>query len=256
MLKNNFNIIIFSGLLFFFGINIYASRLDELMEKGNSAFQNEQYEEALRYYNEILNEGYVSYGLHYNLGNTYFRLNQLGLSILNYERALKLSPNDEDVLYNLNIVKARTKDRIKEVPEIFITQWWNTIISTISPKGWSILVIGFYLILLVLIVFWLFTKSPVVRQSVFYLGFANIFLLLICVLFLFTSIQRENSNKYGVLLTEEITAKLSPDSDSGDAFLIHEGVKFEIEDELMDWAEIKLPDGKVGWLPKVSFDEI
>jgi tetratricopeptide (TPR) repeat protein len=249
-------IILYISVIFVTSYQVYASRIDELMNNGNLAYQQNNYQKALNYYNQILNEGYVSFGLYYNLGNTYFRLDKLGMSILYYERALKLSPNDEDAIYNLEIVKARTIDRIKEVPKIFVVLWWDTFIAFFSPKGWSILVVTFYIILLIIIIVWFYAKTNLLRQTLFYSGIVNAIILAVSIIFLFSSLNRETSKKYGILLQEEITTKLSPDLNSGDAFLIHEGVKFEISDELNDWSEIKLSDGKVGWIPKVSFEEI
>jgi SH3-like domain-containing protein len=38
--------------------------------------------------------------------------------------------------------------------------------------------------------------------------------------------------------------------------VIHEGIKFKIEDEVNSWVKIKLSDGKVGWLPNNVFEVI
>ncbi|NOX17419.1 MAG: tetratricopeptide repeat protein [Chlorobi bacterium] len=232
------------------------AHIDEWMRAGNEAYRADKYSEALTDYLKIENEGYAGVGLYYNLGNTYYRLGQLGKAILYYERALLLDPNNEDVIYNLQIAKAHTKDKIKEVPKIFLAQWWDTLISYFSPKGWAFFLVIFFLVFLALLAVWFFTKNVAVRQSAFFIGIVDIIIVALLTVFLFTSLKRESSNRHGVLLAEEVTAKLSPDEKSGDAFIIHEGLKFKIEDELRDWAEIKLPDGKVGWLPKEAFEEI
>jgi tetratricopeptide (TPR) repeat protein len=246
------------ALLLFITASLFAqdAHIDEWMNAGNEAYRADKYSEALDDYLKIENEGYAGVGLYYNLGNTYYRLGQLGKAILYYERALLLDPNNEDVIYNLQIAKAHTKDKIKEVPKIFLAQWWETLISFFSPKGWAFFLVIFYISFIALLGVWFFTKSAAVRQSVFFVGLVDLIIVALLAVFLFSALKRESSNRHGVLITEEVTAKLSPDEKSGDAFIIHEGLKFKIEDELRDWAEIKLPDGKVGWLPKETYEEI
>ncbi|PIQ08501.1 MAG: competence protein, partial [Ignavibacteriales bacterium CG18_big_fil_WC_8_21_14_2_50_31_20] len=146
-------------LLFVLSSLIFASQQDEIMNDANNYYQNKQYEKAIEKYNSILELNFESSALYYNLGNAYFRTNQIGKSILNYERALKLDPNNEDLQYNLAIVKARTADRIKEVPKLFIIEWWEMLISSLSTVMWQVLVLIFYLIFLMSITIYFVTKS-------------------------------------------------------------------------------------------------
>lgn len=249
-------IIVFSMILFLSAEVLGNGRLNDLMNKGNAAFQKENYEEALKNYTTILNEGYVSTALYYNIGNVYYRLGKLGLSILYYEKTLKLSPDNENAAYNLKIAKAHTKDKIKEVPELFIIKWWNSFLSILPSSSWAILVLAVYFVVLLFAAGWFFTKSSSVKQYTFFGGTAALGILLLSIIFLISAINHENSKKFGILLQPVTTAKASPDKGSSDAFVIHEGVKFQLEDELQGWSEIKLPDGKVGWIPKKSFGEI
>lgn len=250
-------LIILSILLLVFASGIFgANRVDELMNKGNKNYQNKNYEKALENYKSVLNEGFVSPALYYNIGNTYYRLGKLGKSILYFEKTLKLSPDDEDALYNLNIAKAHTKDRIKEVPQLFIVKWWNSFLTLLPASGWAAAVLIVYFILLLLIALWFFTRNSDVKQFSTLGGIAVVIVLIISITLLVSSTNHENSNKYGILLQSVTTAKASPDDDSSDAFVIHEGVKFSIEDQLQGWSEIKLADGKVGWIPQKSFGEI
>ena len=125
------------------------------MQSGNTFYQKENYEAAAKEYESVLENGYESAPLYYNLGNSYFRLNELGKAILNYEKALKLEPGDEDVIYNLRIAEARTIDKIQEVPEIFISEWWNVLVAIFPVSGWGIVFIILYLFMLVLIALYL-----------------------------------------------------------------------------------------------------
>jgi len=233
-----------------------ASFIDDLMEAGNKAYQDGNYEEALNNYEKILHEGYVSPALFYNIGNSHFRQNQIGLAILNYERSLKMKPNDENVIYNLNIAKARIVDRIQTVPELFIFSWWKSIITTFNASGWSLIVLILYLALIVIAIVWFITKSSNLKSVLFISGMANAVVLLIAVILLISSIRFETENDFGILLQTTVTAKASPTDKSGDAFVIHEGVKFQITDKLDQWSEIKLEDGKIGWILQNTFEKI
>ncbi|MFH1196181.1 MAG: tetratricopeptide repeat protein [bacterium] len=236
--------------------NACAADPETLIKKGNEYYQNKQYSDAIEAYEQILNEGYIGASLYYNLGNAYFRAGKLGRAVLNYERALRLEPNDDDIEYNLAIARSRTVDRIKEVPQIFLVEWWVTLVTAFTPSGWAFIVILFYLLLLFYVGFYYLTKKLNLKRWAFIAGSINLGILLLTVIILIASINREKSTDFGILIESIITTKLSPDSKSNDAFVIHEGVKFAIEDRVNEWTRIRLTDGKVGWLPDKSFEKI
>ena len=232
------------------------SEAETSIQNGNSLYQKGDYDGAVKSYESVLKLGFESASLYYNIGNSYFRLNNLGKSILNYEKALKLEPGDEDVIYNLRIAQARTIDQIQSVPKIFLVEWWEEAVTSFSLSGWGALMISFYLIMIVSVGFYSFTRSGKIQRLAFYFGSINLsFLVLILILFI-SRYNREATANFGVLLAETTTAKQSPNDQSSDAFVIHEGVKFEIEESFNNWAKIKLADGKVGWLTESSFEGI
>lgn len=234
----------------------YQTEAEALMQNGNSLYQNGDYHEAANVYEEVLNLGFESAALYYNLGNSYFRLNNLGKAILNYEKALKLEPSDDDVNYNLRIAQSRTIDKIQTVPQIFISEWWNILITGFSVSGWGIIFIVFYVLLIFLIGVYFLTRSGRIQRFVFFTGSVNIAILFFVLVLFVSSYNREATLSYGILIEEIVTAKQSPNEQSSDAFVIHEGVKFEIEETLNNWAKIKLADGKVGWVIQNCFEGI
>ncbi len=232
------------------------AQADDLMKEGNDFYQQEKYSEAIEAYNKILNQGFESSALYYNLGNANYRKGDLGKAILYYEKGLKLSPGDEDIEYNLQVANARTVDRITEVPKLFIVEWWEALISLFTVSGWALVVAVLFILLLVIATIYYFVRNFNLQKLLLLAGISNLVVLLFAVVFMVAQINRETSMEYGVLLQESISAKISPDEKSNDAFVIHEGIKFEIQDELNEWAKIKLADGKVGWLPNSSFESI
>ncbi len=243
-------------VFFLIGSSIFAQNIETLMKTGNEAYQNNKYSEAIDNYQKIIKQGYISSELFYNLGNAYFKNNKLGKAILYYEKALKLSPLDEDAAYNLKIAKARTVDKIKEIPQLFIVRWWNILLSVFNTSGWQIIVLVFYFLLLASIGVYFLIKNINIQRIAFILGFFNLIAFAISVILLISSYTRETSNNYGILQKSVASVKISPDSQSNDAFVIHEGSKFLIEDKVNNWVKIKLADGKVGWLPENTFETI
>lgn len=243
-------------ITFFLSSQFFAQELDALMESGNSFYQNKDYENAIKSYESILNQGYLSSELYYNLGNSYFRIGNLGKSILYYEKSLKLEPGNEDASYNLRIAKARTVDKIQEIPPIFIVKWWNMLLAYFSSSGWQVVVIIFYILLLVCIGLYFLIKNLQVQKFSFLFGVLNLAAFILSIILFISSLTREASQDFGVVQKQTISVKISPDQQSNDAFVIHEGTKFEIEEKLKSWAKIKLVDGKVGWLPNSSFEVI
>lgn len=242
-------------LLIFFN-SVFASEAEVLMNEANQLYQNKNYETAIEKYNSILVEEYESPALYYNIGNSYYRSAQVGLAILNYERGLKLDPSNEDLLYNLSIIKARTADRIKEVPKLFIVEWWELLLSVLSTTMWQIVVILFYLLLLGSIVLYFFTKSGTTQRLTVFSSLFGLLGVIIFSIILFANLQRETSTDYGILTTHTISAKQSPNETSDDLFVIHEGLKVAVQETFGEWYKIKLSDGKVGWLPKNSLEMI
>ena len=229
---------------------------DDMMKNANKFYQDGQIELAVHAYEKILAEGYESGALYFNLGNSYFKSGKLGYAIYNYEKGLKIQPNDEDLAYNLKIANARSADKITEVPKLFIISWWEGLITAFSVTGWSVIVIIFYLLLLTCIAVYLLVRRSKLQRIAFMGGSVLLAFLVLMVFMLFARIGRESSTNYGIMLSPSYSVKISPDLKSNDAFVIHEGIKFVIEDHVGDWSKIRLVDGKVGWVQKDSLGQI
>jgi tetratricopeptide (TPR) repeat protein len=237
-------------LLLIFASVALLAQPETFMEQGNHYYQKQQYDKAIQSYEKVVNEGYESAELYYNLGNAYYRKGNLGYAILNYERALKLSPGDEDIQHNLALANSRTIDRINTLPDFFLFQWWESFLALLTFSGWVYLSYIFYILLLLLVIFYFFTRRPDYQRLTFFAGLAALFLLLISISISVIKYNREFNIKNGVVVEQSATAKLSPDPDSKDAFVIHEGLKVRVEDKVDKYYRIRLKDGKLGWLPQ------
>jgi len=151
---------------------------DTLISKANEAYNQGLYDSAIATYSLVLDQNLESYQLYYNMGNAYFKKNDLASAILFYEKAKKIAHNDEDVLFNLNIANSMIVDKIEKVPELFYKKWWNYFYNMFSEDMWTVFSVVSWIILLLFIGIFSIAKTRKVKKLSFYLG----------LLFLFTSI--------------------------------------------------------------------
>jgi tetratricopeptide (TPR) repeat protein len=221
-----------------------------LMEAGNSRYQENDFLGALEAYLDILDAGLESPDLYYNLGNVYFKLGELGRSILNYERALGLAPGDPDVLANLELARSLTADEIEPLPRfwvISVASWWTNLL----PRRMLILaVVLTYSLAAAGICIRILSKRATPARIGTWLLMGNGFALL----FLGTTLlAREGAfgkTEWGIVMTEEVQVRSAPAAeDDLILFLVHEGTKVRLDQRTDLWSEIVLEDGRVGWVP-------
>jgi len=229
---------------------------DSLIARANQAYNQGLYDSAIQVYSKVLDKGLESYELYYNMGNAYFKNNQLPSAILYFEKAKKLAPNNEDVNFNLSIANSMIVDKIEQVPEMFYEKWWDYFYNALGEDAWTILFIVSWVVLLFFIGLFFLTKSRSIKKVSFYLG----------VLFLLTTIATfglssqkyyyTKENKEAIIFTPTVTAKSSPTQSAVDLFVIHEGTKVQIMDEVQGWIKIRIRNGSIGWLPGDSMKRI
>lgn len=241
-------------MLISFG-NVFA-QLEVLKDSADQAYINKQFTEAIQAYEQILAQEYVSAELHYNLGNAYYKMGNLSASILNYERALKLAPNDEDIQFNLRLANLSVKDNVEEIPQLFFVRWWNQVVKTFSTDGWAwSAVISIILGLLGFLLF-RFSNDEGMRRLTFYTG------LIVMIWGGFSMYAAQKSYNHAinderaVIFAPTINAKSAPDKKGKDLFVIHEGLVVTVQDELNGWSRIRLTNGNVGWIPSESLERI
>ena len=241
--------------IFLFSINLQASSIQSL-DSANTAYKKGSFDKAVESYESILIEGFESAEVYYNLGNSYFKLRNYPKAILNFERAKLLNPEDEDINYNLNLLNSYIVDKVTPLPEFIVYTWVKTIIHRFSVNEWSVFSLSFFSISLLLFLFFLFSGISFLRKLFFWTGTVLLFLFIISTIFAFNS-RSEIVNNHAAIITAGVTtAKSSPDYSSTDLFIIHEGTKVIINEELDEWTEIKLLDGSIGWIKSKDFEKI
>jgi len=233
-----------------------AKDVNSSMQQASEYYRNAEFDKAINIYEQLRSEGYEGTSLYFNLSNSYYRIGKLGFAILNYERALKISPSDEDVKHNLAFANLSTVDRIQPLPTFFLFEWWQTLLNSLSVNGWSYAAYFFYMTLLALIVLYFYARTISQQKLILFSGLGTLFILALILSLLIVKINQEQTLISGVVIEQSITVKTSPDVKSTDAFVIHEGLKVNLEDRLDEWIKIRLADGKVGWIENDTIEKI
>lgn len=243
-------------ILILFSLNIFASQELETFKQANTYYQNGDYNKALEGYQTILDNGYESSELYFNLGNTYYKLDLIGKSILNYERAKKLDPSNEDIVFNLKIVELRTVDKIDEIPQFFLKEIGANLINSLSSDTWSILsILSFSFASLMLILF-LFSSSSTFKKTSFLVATISVLIGLFTIISASNRATIEIEGNKAVIMNATAYVKSSPSEESTDLFILHEGTRCIIEDSVGEWFKVKIADGNVGWVSQSAIERV
>ncbi len=219
-----------------------------LWDEANTAYLRSDFHTASRIYRQILERGEHSSKLYYNLGNASFKEEKLGEAILYYHRALRLNPADEDARYNLSVAENRTIDRIETIPEFFLKTWMRSVRSLLSGTAWTILSLILLTLTLGAVLFYLLSQRLNLRKAGFYTTLCALLLFLVCTAFAAADRSEQISRNKAVVLSTSVPVKSSPDKAATDLFVLHEGTTLDVGEQMGDWSEITLTDGKKGWL--------
>ena len=232
----------------FFQLTLYATNSDTILMRAKHFYEQNEYSKAIVEYESLVDSGFISAALFYNLGNAYFRNNNLKWAILYYERAKRLAPNDEAINDNLELSYTLIFDKVEAVPELFLLTWGKAIRDMMTVRAWSWLSIGSFITMLVFGLIFLFIRKISVRQIAFGI-------CLTCILLSATSFTFGYFNKANIERTDEaivfvpsVTIKSSPTDSGNNLFILHEGIKVRIEDRIGEWCEVRIADGKKGWI--------
>jgi len=233
-----------------------AESIDATKIKGDSAYIQEDYDTAIQLYEALLKNGEAA-EVYYNLGNSYYKKGEIAKAVLNYERALLLQPGNGDTRANLEIARAKTIDKVEPVPEVFFISWFKSLTNCMSADTWAVWGIVSFILLVMSLCFFIFSKQASRKKTAFIAGI--VFLIVTIGSNAFASLQKErlvNRNE-AIITSPSVTVRSSPSESGTGLFILHEGRKVSVKDNTMkEWKEIRLEDGKVGWVPASTIELI
>lgn len=228
---------------------ITKKNADDEYKKGN-------YVQAIRDYEELLKKG-PSVELYYNLGNAYYRVDNITRAVLNYERALKLSPGDEDIRFNLQMARSKTIDKITPKSEMFFVTWYKSLVNITSVDGWAKTAMFSLAVALVLVLCYLFGRKLIIRKAGFYGAVAFMVLFVLSNVFAYAQMQILTQRSGAVVVSPSAALRKTPVPNSEYNSIIHEGSRVEIVDDTMkDWKLVELEDGREGWMLSSQMERI
>lgn len=238
--------------------NSAAEPLDmqELWERGNRLYSAGDYNGAVASYDSIVNAGWESAPLYYNLAGAYFKAGKSGKAILNYHRAQRLDPSNDDVAYNLAYAESFIKDKIEEVPTLALGRWIGRVGHILSADGWGILSLILLGIVLISAVFYALALRRSIRKTGFVVAVVSAVLLVGAVSFGISARTKLLSEDEAVVLSSAAVVKASPERTGKDLFILHEGTTIEVLGEFGEWSEIRIADGNEGWIRTASIEKI
>lgn len=201
-------------------------------------------------------QGKVSSDLYYNLGNAYFRVNEISLALLNYERAHLYNPGDRDIKYNIEYARTKIEDKILTADNFFLKIWFTGVRDILPSNSWAVLSIVFFIIFIGCLFLFFFSKQLTLKKTGFYAGVVLFIFLLFTNIFAYSQKKNVENRNTAIIMAGSVPVVSSPNTTSKELFTLHAGTKVTITKEDGSWCEIEIENGNVGWIQKDKLEII
>ena len=238
--------------LFLIPMNLSADQVrdaDSLWNQGVELYNAGKWSEAADAFLEIESMGVESAGLCYNIGNCYFRQDDaLGKAILYYERSLKLDPSFDDARFNLSMAQAATLDNIESIPPFVLVTWLRGLMDCLDSNSWAVISLILFVVTAVLLLLFRFGFSLTLRKVSFFTMLITLIFALSSLGFSVASGRDAQSHDEAVVTARDCSVKSAPSQMEKTLFILHEGTKVSVLDNVGQWERVKLGDGREGWV--------
>lgn len=228
---------------------ITKSNADNEYKKGN-------YQQAIKDYTELLKGG-QSAEVYYNLGNAYYRTDNIANAILCYERALLLSPSDGDIQFNLQLAQSKTIDKITPEPQMFLVKWWKSAVNLMNIDAWATTAVISFILFLAMLSLYMLSRRVALRKVGFFSGIVLLVVFILSNVFALEQKQQFTQRTGAIVMSPSLQLKKTPDDKAENIIVVHEGTRVDIIDDTMkEWKQVKLGDGREGWLKLSQIEKI
>jgi len=233
------------------GFASYAQS-EVLFKRATDAYNEGDYNKAVENYLKILEAGEHSAELYFNLGNSYYKLNQVAPSIYYYEKALLLKPNDSEITNNLGYAQNMTLDAIEVMPETGLSKIYNDITSFLSFEQWAYIGVLFMILFVLLYIGFYYLKYATQKRIAFITSFISLIIAIVSVVLAFLQFSDFQADQPAIVFDNEAQVTSEPNKRSQVVFTLHEGTKLNVLEELEGYKKIRIADGQTGWLNSES----
>lgn len=225
---------------------------EDLFGEANTAYNQGNYSEAISNYQQILEGGYESAALYYNLGNAHYRENNVAPSIYFYEKALQLNPNDEDIRNNLAFAREMLIDDIQETPATGFSALYSEFTAYLDYNSWAWVAVTFSVLFAIFFFVYYFSSGSWLKRIFFTLSIIAFIVFVASFVFAYQQKQYVEDSLFGIVFAEEVEVRSEPNSRSDEIFQLHEGTKIQVLETYQDWIKFELANGIQGWMDKAN----
>jgi len=222
----------------------------ERFDAANAAYNAKKYSDAITTYNSLIADGYSSSDLYYNLGNAFYRDNQIAQSIWCYEKCLLINPSHRDAKANLDFVNQTRLNEIETVPDNFFIYAWKAVYALMSWKSWTFVFLFTLVAFLALALLFLLSASDKKRRMLFVGSCVMLVFTLLSLAQSISGYRQINYTRNAIIMQEATSLKSAPDQTGTSVMVLRPGVKIRILEFKTPWLKVTAPDGTQGWMPE------
>ena len=237
--------VLIAALLLF---NLAHSQNSQLFAQATKHYNKGEYSDAIKNYEQILENGAHSAALYYNLANCYYKQNAIGPSIYYYEKALLLNPYDNEIKNNLKYAQNMRLDAVEEMPQTEIAKAYRSVVNIFSFDGWAYTAVLCIALFVLGYLAYYFLRHASHKRMAFITSIFALVLGLLAILLAYLQYQEYTSDNPAIVFAKEVKITAEPNSTSEAIFILHEGTKVNVLDSLEEWQKIRLADGQTGWI--------
>lgn len=223
-----------------------------LFEKATEAYNEGEFEKAISFYDDILKNGKHSAELYFNLGNCYYKMDEIGPSIYYYEKALLLQPNDSEIKNNLGFAQNMKLDAIDEIPKTAMKRFHDSLVLAFSPDQWGYFAVAMIILFVLGFITYYILYEATHKRIAFIAANAALFIAIFCIIMGYLGIRNQKLQNPAIIFEREVVITSEPNERSEKVFALHEGTKVNVLESLESWSKVRIADGQTGWMPSES----